>query len=218
MWDLIVKKKFPPTRLARYCCEYLKERNGQGRMKVTGVRWAESISRGANQGAITIIGKPETIKKIAGETNANFIKTDKGGVVLNDDNDASRRVVEACYRTSSTMVNPIIDWLDNEVWDFLKYYSCEGNPLYQCGFKRIGCIGCPLGGSASMKRGFQLYPKYRRNYVKAFDRMLIARAEAGLENRVSWRDGESVMRWWLGYDPAQMTIFDQEEYERLEWE
>jgi phosphoadenosine phosphosulfate reductase len=24
MWKLIVQKKFPPTRRARYCCEYLK--------------------------------------------------------------------------------------------------------------------------------------------------------------------------------------------------
>ena len=28
MWQLIVKKKFPPTRLFRYCCAYLKEVGG----------------------------------------------------------------------------------------------------------------------------------------------------------------------------------------------
>ena len=25
MWDLIVQKRMPPTRLVRYCCQYLKE-------------------------------------------------------------------------------------------------------------------------------------------------------------------------------------------------
>ncbi|MCC8156330.1 MAG: hypothetical protein LIO54_03520 [Oscillospiraceae bacterium] len=38
MWQLIVKKKFPPTRIQRYCCEAMKERNGKGRMNITGVR------------------------------------------------------------------------------------------------------------------------------------------------------------------------------------
>jgi phosphoadenosine phosphosulfate reductase len=45
MWQLIVKKRFPPTRFRRYCCEYLKEGGGAGRFVVTGVRAAESVRR-----------------------------------------------------------------------------------------------------------------------------------------------------------------------------
>ena len=45
MWELIVKKKFPPTRLIRYCCQELKEKGGQGKVTITGVRWAESSQR-----------------------------------------------------------------------------------------------------------------------------------------------------------------------------
>lgn len=45
MWDLIPKKKMPPTRIVRYCCEVLKEGGGEGRFTVTGVRWAESSRR-----------------------------------------------------------------------------------------------------------------------------------------------------------------------------
>lgn len=45
MWQLIVQRLMPPTQLVRYCCEALKERGGQGRLKITGVRWAESVSR-----------------------------------------------------------------------------------------------------------------------------------------------------------------------------
>ena len=46
MWALIVKKRMPPTRRVRYCCEYLKERGGTGRKVITGIRWAESTRRG----------------------------------------------------------------------------------------------------------------------------------------------------------------------------
>lgn len=130
--------------------------------------------------------------------------------MLNTDNAESRKVVESCYRTTSTMVNPIVDWSDSEVWDFLHHYGCESNPLYQCGFKRIGCIGCPLGGSASMRREFMLYPKYQNMYIKAFDRMLAERTARGLDNR-DWHTGRDVFRWWIGENPNQLSLFDEEE-------
>lgn len=45
MWQEIIANGMPPTRFARYCCRLLKERGGEGRTVVTGVRWAESSRR-----------------------------------------------------------------------------------------------------------------------------------------------------------------------------
>jgi len=45
MWKLIERDSMPPTRLARYCCRALKEDKGNGRLVLTGVRWAESSAR-----------------------------------------------------------------------------------------------------------------------------------------------------------------------------
>ena len=45
MWNLIVKKGMPPTRLVRYCCSELKESSGEGIFVMTGVRHAESAKR-----------------------------------------------------------------------------------------------------------------------------------------------------------------------------
>lgn len=45
MWKLIEKKRFPPTRKIRYCCEWLKERGGKDRRVLTGIRWDESPRR-----------------------------------------------------------------------------------------------------------------------------------------------------------------------------
>ena len=49
MRDLIIKQKFPPLRLIRYCCAELKERGGQGRVKITGIRSQESARRAKRQ-------------------------------------------------------------------------------------------------------------------------------------------------------------------------
>lgn len=96
----------------------------------------------------------------------------RGGVVLNDDNDDSRRAVEFCYRTHKTMVNPIVDWDDNDVWEFLNSNNIPHCCLYDEGFKRLGCIGCPLSGSKNMERDFERWPKYKAMYIRAFQHMI----------------------------------------------
>ena len=45
MWRLIERKGFPPTQRIRYCCEELKERGGEGRYVITGIRSQESYKR-----------------------------------------------------------------------------------------------------------------------------------------------------------------------------
>lgn len=208
MWQLIVHNKIPPSRIMRYCCETLKERGGKGRLKITGVRTAESVSRAKNRGMVNIIGKEATARKTADDFGADYSVTQKGGMILNYDNDAIRRMVEHCYRTISVMVNPIIDWTDEDVWAFIGHYGCKSNPLYQCGQKRIGCIGCPMKGSRGMKADFIRYPKYRQAYVHAFDKMVKAREEVGLKGKRNWRNGEDVMTWWCGDDPDQLRMED----------
>ena len=200
MWKLIEKKLMPPTRLARYCCSELKERGGNGKVIVTGVRWAESKKREESADIVRIIGKPKATQKTANQLSAEYRASKQGGLLLSTDNDNSRRMVEMCYRTRKTTVNPIVEWTDRDVWDFLHHYGCESNPLYQCGFHRIGCIGCPLAEKGRFSE-FARYPKYYANYVRAFDRMVAARKAKGLPTE--WTDGEDVMRWWLGEPPKE---------------
>lgn len=205
MWNLIPKNKMPPTRLVRYCCAELKESSGKGRVTVTGVRWAESTNRKNNQGVVTIVDK-----NAKNELNANFLSTVKGGVVLNDDNDESRRVVEQCYRTRKTLVNPIIDWGTDDVWEFLndvaKVPHCE---LYDQGYSRLGCIGCPM--NANRKREIEKYSKHKAAYLRAFDRMIKERIQNGL--KTVWTTPDEVMSWWLKETEPKKDggLFEQED-------
>ena len=203
MFELIVHKGIPPTRLVRYCCEFLKERGGKGRIKVTGVRWAESVKRKQSQGLISVIGKPKTAQKAADEFGSSYTVNRQGVLIMNDDNDENRRLVEHCYRTTNTMINPIVDWSDKDVWDFLHHYGCYSNPLYQCGFNRVGCIGCPMAGKHRYFE-FGRYPIYRFNYVRAFDRIISRRKEKGLPT--TFKNGEEVFKWWMGEDVNQLTL------------
>lgn len=173
MWNLIASHTVPPTRQVRYCCAALKETNGKGRITVTGVRWAESARRKGLHGVVDISTKSQRFINDALGSNSSAMLNKKGGLIFMDDNAESREIVESCYTKKRTTVNPIVDWTDGDVWEFLndvtKVPHCC---LYDEGFTRLGCIGCPLQGRDGMLRDFERWPKYKELYIRAFDLMI----------------------------------------------
>lgn len=105
------------------------------------------------------------------------------------------------------VVNPIIDWTDSDVWQYIESEKIETCSLYQCGYERVGCIGCPMAGKRRWKE-FSDFPKYKQAYIHAFERMLQVRKSRSKE--VKWRNGEEVFLWWMEDDniPGQMSIED----------
>lgn len=199
MWSLIPQKLIPPTRIMRYCCSVLKEQGCQGRMITTGVRWAESAARRNKRGIYEKLSR-DLSKKI----------------IINNDNDDTRRLFEDCRLQAKRVCNPIIDWTDADVWDYIRSEHIPVNPLYERGFQRVGCIGCPMAGKAGRRMGFARYPAYERMYIRAFDRMLEERNARGKIDS-SWRmgtTGKDVFHWWMedGILPGQVAL---EEMEKL---
>lgn len=196
MWKLIEKNGMPPTRLARYCCRILKETDGSGRVTVTGVRWAASANRKNSRHLVDI-----------GER--------KGGIVLNDDNSESRRTVENCYRTMKTLINPIVDWTNEDVWEFIRKYNIPYCSLYDAGKERLGCIGCPM--NTKREDDFLEYPTYKRAYIRAFDKMIARRNGKGL--KTEWETGQDCFDWWISgkaaetENPNQISLEDSTEEE-----
>lgn len=190
MWGLIPQKLMPPTRFVRYCCSVLKETSGAGRFITTGVRWAESISRKNGRGIFEKNGDKEH------------------RIILNNDNDDRRRLFENCRLKSKRTVNPIIDWSDADVWQFLEESKVPTNPLYAEGWCRVGCVGCPMAGQAGRLEEFERWPKYKNLYLLAFKNLLDERAARGMY--ASWQTPEDVYNWWMEYDilPGQMDVFD----------
>ena len=190
MWGLIPQKLMPPTRLVRYCCSVLKETGGAGRFIATGVRWAESASRKNNRGIY----------------EKNGVKEHR--IILNNDNDDRRMLFENCRLKSKRTVNPIIDWSDTDVWQFMVDTKAPVNHLYAEGWCRVGYVGCPMAGQAGRLDQFNRWPEYKNLYLMAFKNLLDERAARGMYT--SWQTPEDVFNWWMEYNvlPGQMDISD----------
>lgn len=183
MWNLIPRKLIPPTRFVRYCCSELKESGCRNRMIATGVRWAESTSR-QNREAFEVIGHKKK--------DGIHVSDEK---MLLSDNDDTRRLFEQCQLKAETVVNPIIDWSDRDIWEFINQEKLNVNVLYQCGYDRVGCIGCPMASRHKRQKEFVDFPKYKNAYIRSFERMLQARKAKGLQTQ--WQSGEAVFDWWM---------------------
>lgn len=197
MWSLIPQTRIAPTRTTRYCCSVLKEQNCTDRYIVTGVRWAESARRKASRAPHEIQHRSK----------------DKTVLMLSMDSDEDRRTFETCQLKGKRICNPIVDWSDDDVWDYLQAERVDVNPLYEEGWKRVGCVGCPMSGKHRYKE-FARWPKYKTMYLHAFDRMLKAREAAGMNNQGVWGGTvEGVWHWWMedGVLPGQMTMFGEDD-------
>ena len=177
MWNGICKKGLP-TRIMRWCCSELKEYGGLGRYCITGVRWAESVKR---------------LKRGVHET---FTKNKTDKVVLNNDNDMIRKQTEICVLKGKYILNPIIDWSDNDVWDFIKLRDVPVNPLYSQGYKRVGCIGCPMTGKNKIKE-LDKFPKYKNAYYEAAEKYIEYKKERGLKIYGVHETPKKYFEWWL---------------------
>jgi phosphoadenosine phosphosulfate reductase len=126
-----------------------------------------------------------------------------------------RKMTEPCFKNSHKFyIHPIIDWRHQDVWGYIKENNLQYSSLYDEGFKRLGCIGCPLSGRKGMLNEFERWPKYKIAYIKSFDRCVKKRIADGLVTKTKWTTGQQMFDWWIKncrkgkIDPDQTVMFE----------
>ena len=123
-----------------------------------------------------------------------------------------RRLVEVCFKDKSrTFLNPIIDWSDIDVWSFIRLFGLPYCSLYTEGFKRIGCVLCPMSGKKGMLIDAARWPKIAESYKRAFARCIEKRKTDGLVT--SWQSAGEMWDWWIynknsGKPSDQTVLFE----------
>lgn len=80
-------------------------------------------------------------------------------------------------------VNPIYDWNYWEVWTYINLNNLPYNPLYNKGYRRIGCWCCPINGWTHYRRLKKTHPKLY-SFLKNFkpEHPQVKKFEAKLES------------------------------------
>jgi len=117
---------------------------------------------------------------------------------------AKRRMIESCYRDKSKQfINIIIDWSTSDVWEYIRNHKIAYCGLYDEGFKRIGCVLCPM--NRNMQEQIKRWPRIAKAWEKAIKATYV-------KDKTGFKTAEEYWQWWLDRDCAapkdnQMLFF-----------
>jgi hypothetical protein len=137
----------------------------------------------------------------------------------------ARENMEACnvapahqsvVRVADTVVS------DSDVWAFIRGRGLPYCCLYDEGFTRLGCIGCPSASRAGTSRDFARWPRYEALWMRAFQRIWERRTTPGAValrdgrewfGKVYFRNWREMWEWWVtkGSLPDRLIDADEED-------
>jgi len=94
------------------------------------------------------------------------------------------------------MVSPILQWDSEYLWEFLRDSGAPVCSLYDEGWHRLGCVGCPAATQANRDREWKRWPGRAKIWQRGF--RLMWEARSGKPNRMGkvWV-GDRYFRSWL---------------------
>lgn len=193
----VVHQGFLPTVQRAYCCQdYKHNPKYVDKCSIIGVRKAESLKR---RSRTAFEAKNKTILKKNRELINNYFE-------------------DHCQSTGGAniiLLRPIIDWKDEDVWDYIAKYNLPVNPEYQKQ-RRVGCMVCP-------KANFNTNYIYLLKYPKLIDAFIMAREKSGYainwmitkENGNYINDKPYFICRWLNHSFMPFTKRQQKLYEQV---
>ncbi len=100
----------------------------------------------------------------------------------------------------TTFLAPICYWTAADVWAFINDRSIPYCSLYDEGFTRLGCIGCPLASASERAKQFERWPSYEKGWLRTFQRTWSkwksVPTKNGDERYYNWDSPEAWFDYW----------------------
>lgn len=172
IYDMACRKQMLPTRIIRWCCSEYKEMSGAGKVTLIGIRHAESTKR----------AKRKEVETGDRKFSGNFDQFSK-----------HRETMVTCVGgKDKILVSPIIHWSDKDVWEFLNGNGIEHCSLYDEGYKRIGCILCPMASYRQKVKDMKRFPHVKHKWIQTIQKLI----NEGHITR-NFTDAEFGFKWWI---------------------
>ena len=172
IYQYAVDMKILPTMRVRWCCAKFKESAGAGKVTLIGIRHAESPRR-AKRNEVEInnrkfSGNLDELDEYRKSRNAQKRgRKPKGYREVTIVNATGERTLGCIRGKESLLISPIINWTDDDVWTFLNTLGITHCELYDQGWHRIGCIGCPMSSAKQKILENERWPHVKRNWINA---------------------------------------------------
>ena len=191
-----VEKQILPTMRVRWCCAEYKETAGAGKVTLIGIRKAESARR-AKRNEVEInnrkfSGDLDGLDEYRQEQKAKRARRKSKEQGVNITNADEEQTLGCIHGKESLLISPLIYWTEKDVWEFLndvvKVPHCS---LYDEGWHRIGCIGCPMNSHKQKMLENARYPHVKRGWIKAIKAI---QNGAGFKERyIAWNIREDMV-------------------------
>lgn len=192
IYDMALKKHLLPTRTIRWCCAGFKETSGAGKVTLIGIRKAESASR----------SKREEVEISNHKFSGNFDQF----------SEHKEKMVTCVNGKDKILISPIINWTEREVWQFLNSNNISHCKLYDEGYKRIGCILCPMSNYKQKRKDCQRFPHVRKRWIQAIQKLI----DAGYINH-NFADAEFGFNWWISDKSFEQYYADEVLQQKIEF-
>lgn len=176
IFQIAIERQILPTMRVRWCCEEYKEMAGAGKVTLIGIRKAESARR-AKRNEVEISsrkfsGDLDGLDEYRQEQKAKRARRKSKEQGVNITNADEEKTLGCIHGKESLLISPIIHWTEQDVWEFLndvvKVPHCL---LYDEGWHRIGCIGCPMSSFKQKTLENERYPHVKRGWLRAIKKI-----------------------------------------------
>ncbi len=112
------------------------------------------------------------------------------------------RVMNNHKKDKTPILCPIVYWTDDDIWTFIHKEKMAYCCLYDEGYSRLGCIGCPLSGAKQQRKDFERWPKFENVWKKGAMRYWQKfKGVPTLRGKPRWIERfetfEEFWNWWL---------------------
>lgn len=178
-----------------FCCEDYKHNNKHvDKCSITGVRKSESNAR-ASRTAFSFKNKT-TRKQMQSVVNEYFVEN-----------------CQSIGTASIISLLPIVDWSDEDVWNYIRIHKLPINPEY-AEHKRIGCMVCPKVNFTSNFKNLMKHPKlidafiWAKSFSPNCDWIITSENADFSDDKVQY-----ICRWlnhsFMPFSKKQVAMFEQ---------
>jgi phosphoadenosine phosphosulfate reductase len=97
----------------------------------------------------------------------------------------------------------MLKWTESDVWQYIKSEKLDYCSLYDEGFKRLGCVMCPVANKETRLKEYYRFPKIAMGWYRGFERYYQNKYERA---SLRWKSADEMFWWWMEQPKPKVLI------------